>query len=114
MPHLSHACARSQALEQPQWINCDVRKFDMSILGKFGVIMADPPWEIHQDLPYGTLADDEMRHLNIGCLQDKGVIFLWVTGACDTRALMSSKASITDWLRSPRNRLKGGLCRAVI
>ena len=31
-----------------QWINCDIRTFDMSILGKFGVIMADPPWEIHQ------------------------------------------------------------------
>ncbi len=69
-----------QALEEPQWINCDVRKFDMSVLGKFGVIMTDPPWEIHQDLPYGTMADDEMRKLNIGCLQDDGVIFVWVTG----------------------------------
>lgn len=52
----------------------------MTVLGKFGVIMADPPWEIHQDLPYGTMADDEMRKLNIGTLQDEGVIFLWVTG----------------------------------
>ena len=50
------------------------------MLGKFGVIMADPPWEIHQDLPYGTMADDEMRKMNIGTLQDDGVIFLWVTG----------------------------------
>ena len=48
--------------------------------GKFGVIMADPPWEIHQELPYGTMGDEEMRNLNIGCLQDDGVIFLWVTG----------------------------------
>ena len=31
----------------PQWINCDVRKFDFSVLGKFTVIMADPPWDIH-------------------------------------------------------------------
>ena len=38
--------------------------------------------EIHQDLPYGTMADDEMRRLNIGALQDEGVIFLWVTGTC--------------------------------
>lgn len=37
-----------QALQDPQWINCDVRSFDMTVLGKFGVIMADPPWEIHQ------------------------------------------------------------------
>jgi N6-adenosine-specific RNA methylase IME4 len=36
--------------------------------------------QIHQDLPYGTMEDDEMRRMNIGCLQDDGVIFLWVTG----------------------------------
>ena len=70
-----------QALGQPQWITCDIRTFDMNVLGKFGVIMADPPWEIHQDLPYGTMADDEMRKMNIKVLQDDGVIFLWVTGA---------------------------------
>ncbi len=58
----------------------------MSVLGKFGVIMADPPWEIHQDLPYGTMADEEMRRLNIGVLQDDGVIFLWVTGGLDAPA----------------------------
>jgi N6-adenosine-specific RNA methylase IME4 len=52
----------------------------LPISGKFGVIMADPPWEIHQELPYGTMGDEEMRNLNIGCLQDDGVIFLWVTG----------------------------------
>ena len=69
-----------QALPEAQWINCDIRTFDMTVLGKFGVIMADPPWEIHQDLPYGTMADDEMRKMNIGTLQDDGVIFLWVTG----------------------------------
>ena len=70
-----------QALGEPQWVTCDIRTFDMSVLGKFGVIMADPPWEIHQDLPYGTMADDEMRRMNIKVLQDDGVIFLWVTGA---------------------------------
>ena len=70
-----------QALGEAQWIKCDVRSFDMTVLGKFGVIMADPPWEIHQDLPYGTMADNEMRKMNIGVLQDNGVIFLWVTGA---------------------------------
>ena len=30
-----------------QWINCDVRDLDFSILGKYGVIMADPAWDIH-------------------------------------------------------------------
>ena len=36
-----------------QWINCDLRNFDTSVLGKFAVIMADPPWDIHMELPYG-------------------------------------------------------------
>lgn len=63
-----------------QWVNCDIRYFDYSILGKFDVIMADPPWDIHMDLPYGTLSDEEMKSLNIKDLQDDGVIFLWVTG----------------------------------
>jgi mRNA (2'-O-methyladenosine-N6-)-methyltransferase len=35
----------------PQWIQCDVRKLNLEVLGKFTVIMADPPWRIHMDLP---------------------------------------------------------------
>lgn len=34
----------------PQWINCDVRKFDFSVLGKFGAVMADPAWNIHMNV----------------------------------------------------------------
>lgn len=52
-------------LHPPQWIQCDLRYFDMSILGKFSVVMADPPWDIHMELPYGTMSDDEMRQLNV-------------------------------------------------
>lgn len=52
----------------------------MRIAGKFAVIMADPPWDIHMELPYGTMSDDEMRQLNIPIMQDEGLIFLWVTG----------------------------------
>lgn len=63
-----------------QWICCDIRFLDVSILGKFAVVMADPPWDIHMELPYGTLTDDEMRKLNIPILQDDGFLFLWVTG----------------------------------
>ena len=70
----------TSVLHPPQWIHCDLRFFDMTTLGKFSVIMADPPWDIHMELPYGTLSDDEMRHLNIPALQDEGLIFLWVTG----------------------------------
>jgi hypothetical protein len=35
-----------QSLQEQQWIKCDVRTIDMTVLGKFGVIMADPPWQV--------------------------------------------------------------------
>ena len=34
----------------PQWLNCDLRRFDYSTLGKFHVILADPPWDIHMSV----------------------------------------------------------------
>lgn len=43
----------SHKLIPPQWVNCDIRILDMNALGKFSVIMADPPWDIHMELPYG-------------------------------------------------------------
>ncbi|KAF8341530.1 MT-A70-domain-containing protein [Cantharellus anzutake] len=70
----------NQSSPPPQWINCDLRKFDASVLGKFHVIMADPPWDIHMSLPYGTMTDDEMKSMPIPALQDEGLLFLWVTG----------------------------------
>lgn len=80
-------------LHPPQWIQCDLRFFDMSLLGKFSVVMADPPWDIHMELPYGTMSDDEMRKLNIPALQDDGVIFLWVTG----RAMELGRECLALW-----------------
>ncbi|CAH8620909.1 unnamed protein product [Schistosoma rodhaini] len=83
----------SLILYPPQWINCDIRLINMSILGKFAVIMADPPWDIHMELPYGTMSDDEMRRLDIPCLQDDGYIFLWVTG----RAMELGRECLRLW-----------------
>ena len=80
-------------LTPPQWVCCDLRFFDMSCMGKFAVIMADPPWDIHMELPYGTMGDDEMRQLNIPALQDDGYIFLWVTG----RAMELGRECLTLW-----------------
>ncbi|XVF12898.1 hypothetical protein REPUB_Repub08aG0159500 [Reevesia pubescens] len=80
-------------LGQSQWINCDIRNFRMDILGQFGVIMADPPWDIHMELPYGTMADDEMRNLNVPALQTDGLIFLWVTG----RAMELGRECLELW-----------------
>ena len=39
--------------------------------------MVDPPWDIHMELPYGTMADDEMCSLNVHILQTDGLIFFW-------------------------------------
>ena len=77
----------------PQWINCDLRRFDYSVLGKFHVIMADPPWDIHMSLPYGTMTDDEMRAMPIPALQDEGILFLWVTG----RAMEVGRECLRVW-----------------
>lgn len=80
-------------LHPPQWIQCDLRFLDMTVLGKFAVIMADPPWDIHMELPYGTMSDDEMRQLGIPALQDDGLIFLWVTG----RAMELGRECLKLW-----------------
>ncbi|XP_054274680.1 N6-adenosine-methyltransferase subunit METTL3 [Macrosteles quadrilineatus] len=80
-------------LYPPQWVQSDLRYLDMTVLGKFAVIMADPPWDIHMELPYGTMSDDEMRQLNIPCLQDDGLIFLWVTG----RAMELGRECLKLW-----------------
>lgn len=80
-------------LYPPQWIQCDLRYLDMTVLGKFAVIMADPPWDIHMELPYGTMSDDEMRQLGIPQLQDEGLLFLWVTG----RAMELGRECLKLW-----------------
>ncbi|XP_054169069.1 N6-adenosine-methyltransferase catalytic subunit-like [Oppia nitens] len=83
----------NRVLFPPQWIKCDLRFFDMNTLGKFSVVMADPPWDIHMELPYGTMSDDEMRNLQIPALQDEGIIFLWVTG----RAMELGRECLSLW-----------------
>ncbi|CAM9121523.1 unnamed protein product [Bubo scandiacus] len=88
-----NADAGADRLFPPQWICCDIRYLDVSILGKFAVVMADPPWDIHMELPYGTLTDDEMRRLNIPVLQDEGFLFLWVTG----RAMELGRECLNLW-----------------
>lgn len=83
----------SHKLVAPQWIQCDLRTLDLSVLGKFSVVMADPPWDIHMELPYGTMADDEMRKLPVPSMQDDGLIFLWVTG----RAMELGRECLKLW-----------------
>ncbi|XP_071765205.2 N(6)-adenosine-methyltransferase subunit METTL3 [Centroberyx gerrardi] len=91
--HQGDADSNVGKLFPSQWICCDIRYLDVSILGKFAVVMADPPWDIHMELPYGTLTDDEMRKLNIPILQDDGFLFLWVTG----RAMELGRECLSLW-----------------
>ena len=71
----------------------DSQEFDIMYFSKFSVVMADPPWDIHMELPYGTMSDDEMRHLPVQKLQDEGLIFLWVTG----RAMELGRECLKIW-----------------
>ncbi|RKP36235.1 MT-A70-domain-containing protein [Dimargaris cristalligena] len=92
-PPLSHNPDTTPPLYPPQWLNCDVRTLDFRILGKFSVIMADPPWDIRMTLPYGTMSDEEMKAMPICHLQDEGLLFLWVTG----RAMELGRECLTAW-----------------
>jgi len=80
-----------------QWINLDVRELlnadSPNLLGKFSVIMADPPWNIHMELPYGTMQDEEMLDLGVAQLQNDGVILLWVTN----RAMELGRDCLDKW-----------------
>ena len=35
-----------------QWVNLDVRTLDPAVFGPFTVLMADPPWFIHQKVRF--------------------------------------------------------------
>ncbi|KAH0614203.1 uncharacterized protein H6S33_006089 [Morchella sextelata] len=77
----------------PQWIRCDITKFDLGILGKFRAIMADPPWDIRMTLPYGTVPDQAIIDLPLGSLQDEGLFFLW----CTARTIDAGHACLRAW-----------------
>jgi mRNA m6A methyltransferase catalytic subunit len=48
----SSATNVTDSLGSSEWLNCDARHFDFSILGKFDVIMLDPPWDIHMEVAH--------------------------------------------------------------
>eukprot|EP01018_Ginkgo_biloba_P029512 Gb_22675 [translate_table: standard] len=50
---------------------------NMDFLGKFDVVMADPPWSIRQDMSYSLMADSHITDLKWSNLQTHGLIFLW-------------------------------------
>jgi N6-adenosine-specific RNA methylase IME4 len=76
------------------YINCDLRYFNLSSLGKFDIVLIDPPWRIgggqrHGDqaavfsncnfkLQYNTMSNEEIMDLDVESLSDQGFCFLWV------------------------------------
>ncbi|CAO1620218.1 unnamed protein product [Sympodiomycopsis kandeliae] len=77
----------------PQWIDADLQTFDLTILGKFDVIVQDTAFDIHMSLPYGTMTDAAVRAMPIQHLQDTGFIFFWVTG----RAMELGRELLQHW-----------------
>eukprot|EP01119_Soliformovum_irregulare_P024861 TRINITY_DN9021_c0_g1_i1.p1 TRINITY_DN9021_c0_g1~~TRINITY_DN9021_c0_g1_i1.p1 ORF type:complete len:619 (-),score=142.43 TRINITY_DN9021_c0_g1_i1:11-1867(-) len=76
------------------WVNCDLRYFPLSSLGKFDVVLLDPPWRLRGNqnmnnnestmfancnftLEYNTLSNEEILDVDVGCLSDAGFLFLW-------------------------------------
>jgi len=66
-----------------QFITADIRRIDLSMFHSLvRAVVIDPPWDIHMELSYGTMTDDEMRNLNIGSIHDEnfgGFVFVWST-----------------------------------
>ena len=87
----------------PQWVNCDLRDFDLTVFKCLNVsaVIIDPPWDIHMDLPYGTMDDNELTRLNVQGIHDEGLIFLWVT----SRALETGRAYLAHWGYRPAGEL---------
>ncbi|PWN23287.1 MT-A70-domain-containing protein [Microstroma glucosiphilum] len=77
----------------PQWINADLSTFDLTVLGKFDVIVQDTAFDIHMSLPYGTMTDSAIRSMPLQHLQDTGLIFFWVTG----RAMELGRELLSHW-----------------
>lgn len=76
------------------YLNCDLRYLDLKLLqGNFDVVLLDPPWRIKGSedtangrtmfsnnafhLGYNTLTKEEIFDVDVGCLSDTGLCFLW-------------------------------------
>ena len=86
------------SLEKAQWLNCDIRLLDMSLFNSLvSAVLIDPPWDIHMELSYGTMTDDEMRNLPIQNIHPNtgpgGFVFLWAT----TRTVAVARDCLRIW-----------------
>lgn len=101
-------------LNDGYYINCDLRYFNLAYLrecvGNFDVVLIDPPWRIaggqrastpngpmftnnHWAVNYNTLSNEEILDLDIGCLSNSGLCFLWVVSS----QLPTGMACLSRW-----------------
>ena len=75
------------------YLNCDLRYYDLGQIGKYDVVLVDPPWRLRGaqnvsdektmfnnnrfTLQYNTMSNEEIMDLEVGKLSDRGFIFLW-------------------------------------
>ena len=83
--------------EGSQWINCDVRFLQMHVFHSLvSAVLIDPPWDIHMELSYGTMTDDEMRNLPVSYIHSQecgGYVFIWAT----TRTVEVARDCLRIW-----------------
>jgi N6-adenosine-specific RNA methylase IME4 len=85
-----------QQLSGCAWMQADVRNIDFQFFFSaipVSAVMIDPPWDIHMELSYGTLTDDELRDLNIASIHENGFMFIWAT----SRTLETARDCLRRW-----------------
>ena len=109
----------------PVYIKEDLKKFDLAKLGKFDVLLIDPPWEEYekraQHLPaylqkterYKSWTLDEMLKLNVeNIAENPSFLFLWVGSQHldDGRELFKKwgfkRCEDVVWIKTNKNRDK--------
>lgn len=96
-------CTNPTAPADSRPIRADVRKFDFSAFidaelqngrGHFDVILMDPPWQLAGQAPsrgvslmYDQLHDRLIEEMDVACLSQSGLVFIWVINNKFVRAL---------------------------
>ncbi|OQR95628.1 mRNA (2'-O-methyladenosine-N6-)-methyltransferase [Thraustotheca clavata] len=87
------AISAQPAVSDGVGISCDVTTFDFKSLGKFDIIVMDPPWDIQMKLDYPTMSDESISALPIQDIQDNGWLFLWVA----TGKIVAGRRMLKKW-----------------
>lgn len=85
---------KTKQYKEGNYINCDLRYFNLANIGHFDVVLIDPPWRMLNSqkqgedalmfsntmfkLDYQTMSNEEIIDLNVESLAEAGFCFLWV------------------------------------